>query len=91
MVEGGRLEIVLAVLSRYVGSNPTLSANKKFLATGRYKTDDLCGEVAEWSKALAWRASRRLKLRLEGSNPSLSAITYVPQFYTTLTQVLYGL
>ena len=25
-VEGGRLEIVLAVLSRYVGSNPTLSA-----------------------------------------------------------------
>ena len=31
------------------------------------------GEVAEWSKALAWRASRRLKLRLEGSNPSLSA------------------
>lgn len=33
----------------------------------------MCGEVAEWSKALAWRASRRLKLRLEGSNPSLSA------------------
>lgn len=27
MVEGGRLEIVLAVLSRYVGSNPTFSAN----------------------------------------------------------------
>ena len=26
MVEGGRLEIVLAVLSRHVGSNPTLSA-----------------------------------------------------------------
>ena len=27
VVEGGRLEIVLAVLSRYVGSNPTLSAS----------------------------------------------------------------
>ncbi len=26
MVEGGRLEIVLAVMSRYVGSNPTFSA-----------------------------------------------------------------
>ena len=27
MVEGGRLEIVLAVLNCHVGSNPTLSAN----------------------------------------------------------------
>ena len=26
MVEGGRLEIVLAVMSRYVGSNTTFSA-----------------------------------------------------------------
>ena len=31
-VEGGRLEIVLAVLSRYVGSNPTLSANSILIA-----------------------------------------------------------
>ncbi len=30
------------------------------------------GEVAKWSKALAWRASRRHK-RLVGSNPTLSA------------------
>ena len=28
MVEGGRLEIVLAVLSCHVGSNPTLSATQ---------------------------------------------------------------
>ena len=30
MVEGGRLEIVLAVLNCHVGSNPTLSAIEKF-------------------------------------------------------------
>ncbi len=34
----------------------------------------LCGEVAEWSKALAWRASRRSQKCLAGSNPALSAI-----------------
>ena len=33
-----------------------------------------CGEVAEWSKALAWKVSRRVNPRLEGSNPSFSAI-----------------
>jgi len=30
--------------------------------------------VAEWSKALAWKVSIRQK-RIEGSNPSRSAIT----------------
>lgn len=30
MVEGGRLEIVLAVLSCHVGSNPTSSATRGF-------------------------------------------------------------
>ena len=32
-----------------------------------------CGAVAEWSKALAWKVSIRQK-RIEGSNPSRSAI-----------------
>jgi hypothetical protein len=32
-----------------------------------------CGDVAEWSKALAWKVSIRQK-RIEGSNPSVSAI-----------------
>ena len=31
-----------------------------------------CGDVAEWSKALAWKVSIRQK-RIEGSNPSVSA------------------
>ena len=35
MVEGGRLEIVLAVLSRYVGSNPTFSAIFEQTPSGR--------------------------------------------------------
>ncbi|GEM_PF-4907627 len=30
--------------------------------------------MAEWSKALAWKVSIRQK-RIEGSNPSVSAIT----------------
>ena len=34
-----------------------------------------CGEVAEWSKAHAWNACRRCP-RLEGSNPSLTAICF---------------
>lgn len=33
----------------------------------------ICGAVAEWSKALAWKVSIRQK-RIEGSNPSRSAI-----------------
>jgi hypothetical protein len=32
-----------------------------------------CGAVAEWSKALAWKVSIRQN-RIEGSNPSRSAI-----------------
>ncbi len=32
----------------------------------------LCGAVAEWSKALAWKVSIRQN-RIEGSNPSRSA------------------
>jgi hypothetical protein len=32
----------------------------------------LCGAVAEWSKALAWKVSIRHN-RIEGSNPSRSA------------------
>ena len=35
----------------------------------------ICGAVAEWSKALAWKVSIRQN-RIEGSNPSRSA-TYV--------------
>jgi hypothetical protein len=31
-----------------------------------------CGDVAEWSKALAWKVSIRQN-RIEGSNPSVSA------------------
>ena len=31
----------------------------------------LNGEVAEWSKALAWKAC--IRQRIEGSNPSLTA------------------
>jgi hypothetical protein len=37
------------------------------------KRSGLCGAVAEWSKALAWKVSIRQK-RIEGSNPSRSAI-----------------
>ena len=33
----------------------------------------ICGAVAEWSKALAWKVSIRQN-RIEGSNPSRSAI-----------------
>src|SRR4051812_44647157 len=36
-----------------------------------------CGAVAEWSKALAWKVSIRQK-RIEGSNPSRSAIKRPP-------------
>jgi len=32
----------------------------------------ICGAVAEWSKALAWKVSMRQN-RIEGSNPSRSA------------------
>ena len=35
-----------------------------------------CGDVAEWSKALAWKVSIRQK-RIEGSNPSVSATTFL--------------
>ena len=34
----------------------------------------ICGAVAEWSKALAWKVSIRQN-RIEGSNPSRSAIS----------------
>jgi hypothetical protein len=34
----------------------------------------ICGEVAEWSKALAWKVSIGQKL-IAGSNPALSAIS----------------
>ena len=37
-----------------------------------------CGDVAEWSKALAWKVSIRQK-RIEGSNPSVSAIYIIPE------------
>ena len=40
----------------------------------RYKTIDftMCGEMAEWLKAHAWKACI-LQKGIEGSNPSLSA------------------
>ena len=46
MVEGGRLEIVLAVLNRYVGSNPTLSANSRqtFSLPGFLDGEDLVNQ-----------------------------------------------
>ena len=34
----------------------------------------ICGAVAEWSKALAWKVSIRQK-RIVGSNPTRSAIS----------------
>ncbi len=42
MVEGGRLEIVLAVLSRYVGSNPTFSANAYMSLAGTMSARLFC-------------------------------------------------
>ncbi len=43
-----------------------------------------CGAVAEWSKALAWKVSIRQN-RIEGSNPSRSAIfaLYVRERWVT--------
>ncbi len=40
---------------------------------GRRHHPAICGAVAEWSKALAWKVSIRQN-RIEGSNPSRSAI-----------------
>jgi hypothetical protein len=42
-----------------------------------HATSSDCGAVAEWSKALAWKVSIRQK-RIEGSNPSRSAIDLFP-------------
>jgi hypothetical protein len=38
------------------------------------RSSSACGAVAEWSKALAWKVSIRQN-RIEGSNPSRSAIS----------------
>jgi hypothetical protein len=46
------------------------------------KRSGLCGAVAEWSKALAWKVSIRQK-RIEGSNPSRSASD--PQHLSLIT------
>lgn len=48
MVEGGRLEIVLAVLNCHVGSNPTLSA---ISITEKIS----CGELSERSMVNGWK------------------------------------
>ena len=49
----------------------------------------MCGAVAEWSKALAWKVSIRQK-RIEGSNPSRSANSIFPDinYRTALGGVL---
>ncbi len=39
----------------------------------------ICGAVAEWSKALAWKVSMGQKL-IEGSNPSRSASSCSSKF-----------
>jgi hypothetical protein len=44
----------------------------RFTPGASHRTIELCGAVAEWSKALAWKVSIRQK-RIEGSNPSRSA------------------
>ena len=44
-----------------------------FYCLGRREQVWRCGEMAERTKALAWRASRRAKPCLVGSNPTLSA------------------
>ena len=41
-------------------------------AASRHLLTTACGEVAEWSKALAWKVSIRQN-RIAGSNPALSA------------------
>ena len=43
-----------------------------------------CGAVAEWSKALAWKVSIRQN-RIEGSNPSRSAICWIASAATALS------
>ena len=52
MVEGGRLEIVLAVLSCHVGSNPTLSARKLNIDS---MSTISCGELSERSMVNGWK------------------------------------
>ena len=44
------------------------------ITPGSLERRDACGAVAEWSKALAWKVSIRQN-RIEGSNPSRSAIS----------------
>lgn len=61
MVESARLESEWTLMCP-VSSNLTLSAMSY-----------IYGEMAEWSKALDWKSSVRLKRRTAGSNPALSA------------------
>ena len=46
-----------------------------------------CGAVAEWSKALAWKVSIRQN-RIEGSNPSRSAIYRLDAQLSTLPNLM---
>ena len=59
MVEGGRLEIVLAAMNCHVGSNPTLSAiltTWRILFTLKYVTEAARrGELSEWSMVNGWK------------------------------------
>ena len=86
MVEGGRLEIVLAVLSRYVGSNPTLSAKK---ISGRASRGE------RFAHAERWLSGRRRSPgeRVDGLN-SVSRVQIPPSpplgINANLTKVIHG-
>ena len=53
--------------------NHKLALRKANTPSRAHPLSSACGAVAEWSKALAWKVSIRQK-RIEGSNPSRSAI-----------------
>ena len=50
----------------------------RFTLRASHETTGCSGAVAEWSKALAWKVRIRQK-RIEGSNPSRSAISLSPR------------
>jgi hypothetical protein len=71
-----RMDVVKARICFFMDHTLTTTSplRKQFQPTRASAAFKEHGDVAEWSKALAWKVSIRQK-RIEGSNPSVSART----------------